>query len=92
MSSKDKKKISLPKKTKTEFKKESFIEKEWTEETEGEYDNDGFFITPNGSFWDPDGIYFNSDGYDRHGGRYDSDGVYQPGEGWDENIIVTKVN
>ena len=66
------------------FKKESFIEKQWTEQTEGEYDEDGFFVTPNGSFWDPDGVYFNKDGFDKHGGRYDLDGIYIPGEGWNE--------
>ena len=70
--------------TKETFKKESFIEKQWTEQTEGEYDEDGFFVTPNGSFWDPDGVYFNKDGFDKHGGRYDLDGVYIPGEGWNE--------
>ena len=47
-------------------------------------DKDGFFITPNGSFWDPDGVYFNKEGYDKHGGRYDSEGEYIPGEGWNK--------
>ena len=77
-------KSSQSKTTKPSFKKDTFIEKEWTEDTPGEYDNDGFFVTPNGSFWDPDGVYFNKEGYDKHGGRYDSDGEYMPGEGWDE--------
>ena len=31
-----------------------FIEREWNENIEGELDEEGFFITPNGSFWDPD--------------------------------------
>ena len=66
------------------FQKETFTERQWTEETKGDYDNDGFFVTPNGSFWDPDGVYFNKDGFDKHGGRYDSDGIYIPGEGWNE--------
>ena len=35
---------------KPSFKKDDFIEREWTEDTKGEYDKDGFFITPNGSF------------------------------------------
>ena len=70
--------------SKATFQKDNFIEREWTEDTKGEYDDDGFFITPNGSFWDPDGVYFNKDGFDRHGGRYDSRGVYIPGEGWNE--------
>ena len=44
-------------------KKEStFIEREWNECIEGEYDEDGFFITPNGSFWDHDDVYFNRQG------------------------------
>ena len=47
-------KSSQNKTTKTQPKKDSFIERQWTEDTKGEYDNDGFFITPNGSFWDPD--------------------------------------
>ena len=50
-------KSSQNKTTKTQPKKDSFIERQWTEDTKGEYDNDGFFITPNGSFWDPDGIF-----------------------------------
>ena len=68
---------------KTNSKGKVFIEKELTDEVEGEYDDDGFFVTPNGSFWDPDGVYFNSEGFDRHGGYYDEK-EYIPGEGWDE--------
>ena len=63
-----------------------FIEREWTEEIEGHLDNDGFFITPNGSFWDPDYVYFNREGFDKHGGRYDEKGEYVPGKGWDEEL------
>ena len=51
---------------------------------EGEYDDEGFFETPNGSFWDPDGVYFNREGYDKHGGYYDENDEYVPGKGWDE--------
>ena len=36
-----------------------FIERELNDEVVGEYDEEGFFNTPNGSFWDPDGVYFN---------------------------------
>ena len=61
-----------------------FIERELNEYVEGEYDDLGFFNTPNGSFWDPDGVYFNREGFDKHGGYYDDNNVYQPGEGWDE--------
>ena len=66
--------------------KKPFIEREWTEDTKGEYDQDGFFVTPNGSFWDADNVYFNREGFDRHGGRYDEHGEYIPGEGWDDNL------
>ena len=66
--------------------KKSFIEREWTEDIEGHYDDDGFFITPNGSFWDQDYVYFNREGFDRHGGKYDENGEYIPGEGWDDNL------
>ena len=61
-----------------------FVEREWNKEIKGELDEDGFFITPNGSFWDPDYVYFNREGYDKHGGYYDDDLNYIPGEGWDE--------
>ena len=44
-----------------------FVEREFTEFIEGEYDEQGFFVTPNGSFWDPDGVYFNREGFDKHG-------------------------
>ena len=60
-----------------------FIEREWNESIEGNLDEDGFFVTPNGSFWDSDNVYFNREGYDKHGGYYDDDFNYIPGEGWD---------
>ena len=62
----------------------NFVEREWNEDIEGEIDEDGFFITPNGSFWDPDYVYFNREGFDKHGGRYDENGEYIPGKGWDK--------
>ena len=61
-----------------------FIERECNEDIEGELDELDFFTTPNGSFWDPDNVYFNRKGYDIYGGHYDEDGVYIPGEFWDE--------
>ena len=62
-----------------------FVERELNDEVEGEYDEDGFFNTPNGSFWDPDGVYFNREGFDKHGGYYDEETQeYIPGKGWDE--------
>ena len=64
--------------------KKKFIEREWNEEIKGEFDEEGFFTTPNGSFWDPDYVYFNREGYDKHGGYYDEELNYIPGEGWDE--------
>ena len=70
---------------KDQKKESTFIEREWNEDIEGEYDEDGFFLTPNGSFWDPDGVYFNRKGFDKHGGYYDDDGVYMPGKGWDKD-------
>ena len=66
--------------------KKPFVEREWTEDTEGKYDEDGFFVTPNGSFWDQDYVYFNREGFDKHGGRYDQNGEYIPGEGWDDEL------
>ena len=45
-------------------------------------DEFGFVHSPNGSFWDMDGEYFNRFGFDVHGGHY-ADGVdYIPGSGW----------
>jgi len=66
--------------------KKPFIEREWSEDIEGKLDSDGFFITPNGSFWDADYVYFNREGFDKHGGRYDSNGEYVPGPGWDDEL------
>ena len=57
-----------------------------TNETEGKFDNDGFFRTPNGSFWDMDGEYFNRYGYDIHGGKYLDTLDYIPGPTWIEEL------
>ena len=57
-----------------------------TEETKGEFDEDGFFTTPNGSFWDMDGEYFNHFGYDIHGGKYIDKLDYIPGPTWIEEL------
>jgi len=65
-------------------KKKKFLEKKFHDNLDGEYDDEGFFITPNGSFWDPDGVYFNRKGYDKHGGHYDLIYEYIPGENWVE--------
>ena len=72
-----------------------FVERELNDEVVGEYDEDGFFNTPNGSFWDPDGVYFNKEGYDKHGGYYDDQTQeYVPGKGWDEanNCYKDEIN
>ena len=66
------------------MEKKEFVEREWNDQIKGELDEDGFFTTPNGSFWDPDYVYFNREGYDKHGGYYDDNLNYIPGEGWDE--------
>ena len=57
-----------------------------TKETEGKFDNDGFFRTPNGSFWDMDGEYFNRHGFDIHGGKYVDKLDYIPGPTWIEEL------
>ena len=57
-----------------------------TKETEGKLDEDGFFRTPNGSFWDMDGEYFNHHGFDIHGGKYVDKLDYIPGSTWIEEL------
>ncbi len=53
----------------------------------GKYDQNGFYSTPNGSFWDPDGVYFNREGFDNHGGFYDQFLEYHPGAGWIDDLM-----
>lgn len=48
--------------------------KEEIEMKEGKYDDDGFFILPGGDFFDPEGFYFDVQGYDGIGGYYDEAG------------------
>ena len=69
-------------KEKYTFDKEFFIERDFEEVEGGLYQEDGFYVTPEGSFWDPDGDYFNKYGFDRYGGIYDQYKDYIPGEGW----------
>ena len=57
-----------------------------TKETEGKLDDYGFFHTPNGSFWDMDGEYFNHYGFDIHGGKYVNELDYIPGPTWIEGL------
>ena len=42
----------------------------------GNYDEDGFYILPDKSFYDPLGYFFDQDGNDTVGGRYDEEGFY----------------
>ena len=74
--------------------KKVFVERELNDDVEGEYDDEGFFNTPSGSFWDPDGVYFNREGYDKHGGYYNDQQEYIPGPGWDEenNCYKDEIN
>ena len=68
------------------FQKDIFIDRSFHEVDGGDYDNNGFYITPEGSFWDLEGNYFNKYGYDRNGGEYNGLGIYLPGEGWNEEF------
>jgi hypothetical protein len=65
-------------------KSKKFVPKLFEEIEGGYYDEYNFYYTPNGSFWDEDGYYFNREGFDRHGGYYDDDYNYKPGEGWNK--------
>lgn len=62
-------------------------EREFTEVEGGVYIEEGFYVTPNGSFWDPDGVYFNREGYDKHEGFYDEGYEYNPGRGWIPHLM-----
>ncbi len=64
-----------------------YNEREFTEVEGGVYIEEGFYVTPNGSFWDPDGVYFNRDGYDKHEGFYDEGYEYNPGRGWIPHLM-----
>ena len=43
---------------------------------EGAFDEDGFYIMTDKSFYDPLGYYFDENGYDTVGGKYGDDGYY----------------
>jgi len=68
------------------FNKEFYIDRSFHECEYGFYDEEGFYHTPNGSFWDNDKEYFNHFGFDRNGGYYNEEGVYIPGEGWNSEF------
>lgn len=59
---------------------------EFEEVEGGVYDIYGCYLLPDGSFWDPNGVYFNRDGLDINGGYYDEDFVYHPGQNWNEEL------
>lgn len=42
----------------------------------GAFDEDGFYIMADKSYYDPLGYYFLPDGYDTVGGKYDDEGFY----------------
>lgn len=66
---------------------EENFDKVFKEVPGGYYDEYGFYINPDNSFFDPDKIYFNSQGFDKHGGFYDSNLEYQPGPGWIPDLM-----
>lgn len=43
---------------------------------EGKFDADGFYILKGGDYYDPEGFYFNKQGFDEFGGYYDKNGDY----------------
>ena len=47
------------------------ISKEEIEKQKGSYDADGFYILEGKDFFDPNGYYFDKEGFDASGGRYD---------------------
>lgn len=78
-----------------ECKEENEIEKPFSdrpfeEVEEGYIDDRGFYISPNGCFWDDAHIYFNHLGYDKHGDSYDQYGIYHPGPNYDEKTGLYK--
>lgn len=71
-----------------ESNEKPFFDRPFEEVEGGYFDERGFYTTPDGSFWDSHYNYFNSLGYDIHGGRYDKYGVYIPGNNYDENTGI----
>lgn len=60
------------------------LSREEIEAQKGDYDEDGFYVLEDESFYDPWGYWFDSHGYDEFGGYYDYSGFYVPGEGYEE--------
>ena len=65
----------------------NFVDRDFEEVEGGKYDENGFYRTPNGSFWDGDQTYFNREGIDNHGGKYNQNLEYIPGPGWVEEYM-----
>ena len=45
-------------------------------EKKGKFDRDGFYVFNSGDYYDPEGYYFNKQGFDDFGGFYDKNGDY----------------
>jgi hypothetical protein len=54
------------------------LSREEIEKQSGDYDEYGFFVLEKGDFYDPNGYYFDENGYDGFGGYYDDNMVYVP--------------
>jgi len=72
------------------FNKQFFVDRSLHEDENGYYDENLFFHTPEGSFWNDEQDYFNRFGYDKYGGFYDKEGIYIPGEGWNHEFQCYK--
>lgn len=60
-----------------QFENREYSKKE-VESFKGKYDADGFYILPDGDFFDSYGFYFDKNGKDLQGGSYDpKTGIYQ---------------
>jgi len=66
---------------------EPFIDRVFEETSDGKYDRYGFYRLADNSCWDPDGVYFNKFGFDKHGGSYNENFEYQPGKGWIPDLM-----
>lgn len=56
------------------------LPREEIEKLKGHYDKEGFYVLEeDGAFYDPNGYYFDAEGYDQFGGYYEN-GYYKPGE------------
>lgn len=51
--------------------------KQIVDKNEGKFDEYGFYILPDGSFYDNHRYYFDAEGYDEYGGYYEN-GRYYP--------------